>query len=153
MADVMTGETPTYPGGLDLILAYSAEQAAALGDDATELADYADTALWALAALRSGGVIGEGRGPSTSTADFDWAVIVGDLTRLSARVKVLLTHAIVQHAEVGGTLGPLSAAMGGVARSTAETRRIAAREKIGEGGPLDGWATIRPQSGTSGLGD
>lgn len=146
MNDVLPNrEDPTYRGGADFTCAYTREQMAALGSDAQELLDSADTALWVLAALRDGNTWGAGHGRSAHEAtEGDWVIAISDLSRLAERVDALLAHAMVAHAATaGGSVARLGVAMG-VAKSTAQSRLDVARAQVGRGGPLSGWATVTP---------
>ncbi len=141
-------ETPHWKAGLDLRACYTAQQRETLGEDAAELSGWADTLLWTLAALRSG-IWGEGHRYGHAPADMDWAIAISELAQLGEHVADVLDHAIVQHAQAGGSIQQLADAAGLSARSTAQGRRDAARRRVTKGGPLDGWATLRPESGST----
>lgn len=134
-------ENPAWPGGLDLTLCYTAAQAAALGSDAPELVDWADTLLWTLAALRSG-TWGEGLRYGHAPTAEDWGIAVSELTMLSEKLEITLAYALVRHEQAGGSLRQIADGTR-VSRSTAQGRRASAHRTV-SGGPLDGWATLRP---------
>lgn len=131
--------------GLDLTISLTADQAAALGVDAGELAEALDTVLVGLAALRAGrdpqvpadaGMSLKDQ-PVTAGVFFDeW--LIRDASSLRERMKGLLSAAIRAHVEHGGTYGTLATAMD-VPRATAQRRRDAVTEKA----PGDGesWAS------------
>ncbi|QDN84426.1 hypothetical protein [Streptomyces sp. RLB3-6] len=121
-------------GGLDITLSLTPAQAEALGPDADDLGDWIDTALWALALLRSG----QGTdGPHTAGPN-DWSITIGDLdVLLLPRLEALRDAAVRAHAQLGGTYGQLAAAMN-TTRSTAQYRRDALLAK--EPTELEQWA-------------
>ena len=144
MVDIIKPDTPTHPGGRDFTLYYTAEQAAALGADAELMADALDSALWALAALRSPGrTWGAGLPAGHTATSLDWAIAIRDLADLAAHTDEILRRAMIAHAEAGGSLAQLGEAMC-VARSTAQDRLSAARARAAVGGPLAGWAIEEP---------
>lgn len=97
--------------GAELSINLTAQQVAALGDDADQLGRAVDSLLTGLAAMRAGQ-------PSKD----DTARLLTDLDMLGDQLAALYTAAVRRHAELGGTYGELANAMG-VARSTAQRRR------------------------------
>lgn len=111
-------------GGIDITISLPPEEADALGLEAQLLADWFDTALWALATLRTGTNVRADASPAnrdvTASTLYD---VINDLdNRLLPRLQGLRDAAIRRHAELGGSLGQLATAMD-VAKSTAQSRR------------------------------
>lgn len=136
-------------GGMDIVLSLTPDEVAALGiEGAGELADWFDTALWALTMFRNGA---NSRGPLDTdpdsvnvTAD-RMAHVVRDLDHdLLPRLQGLRDAAIRRHQELGGSINALATAMD-VAKSTAQSRRNAVLKGtastwerwVVQGGPQD----------------
>lgn len=107
-------------GGGDIIISLTPAQSDALGSEAGSLADWLHSAMWAMGLLRS---------QRTSEGEFDeggaedWFTIISDLDhRLLPRLEGVRDAAVRAHAEAGGSLAHLGAAMD-VPRSTAQYRR------------------------------
>lgn len=116
------GGTPHHPGGLDITIHLTADQARAIGPEAAPLADWFHTAFIALAALRSGLGTGDEH-PAAPPAPDLWRTVINDLdVQLIPRLEGLRDAAIRAHAAEGGTYGQLANAMD-VSRSTAQSRR------------------------------
>jgi len=109
-------------GGLDITISLTPEEVAAIGSDASALADWFDTTLWALAMLRSDtNTRGKEAGRRMTAADLSYVITDLD-SRLLPRLQGILTSAIRQQARLGGTLGDLARAMD-APKSTAQSRR------------------------------
>lgn len=116
-------------GGIDLVLSLTADQHAALGGDAAELADQIDTALVAIAAQRTGlsPVVPADSGISLkdNAVGHDWQEwVISDLSALITRLEGVRDAAIRTHESAGGTFGELATSLG-VPRSTAQEKRTA----------------------------
>ncbi|MFI5621546.1 hypothetical protein [Streptomyces sp. NPDC051567] len=125
-------------GGTDITISLTPEESAAIGSaDIATLTDWFDTALWALAAMRTGRSY---RGPETSRqigAGDAYDMITGLDHRLLPRLQAIRDAAIRRHEELGGTVQELATAMD-VGRSTAQYRRVVLRDNPAA---FDGWAT------------
>lgn len=122
-------------GGLDITISLSPEEADVLGHEAADLCNWFDTALWALALLRTG--LNTRRPDTPPTVAADWMGVISDLdTRLLPRLQGLRDAAIRAHQEQGGTLNALSLAMDSP-KSTAQSRR----NKILGAMPPGAWET------------
>ena len=131
-------ESAVVPGGLDIVLSFSPEQIDALGPDASTFVDWVETALWALAALRDGGVWGSGFEYARPADVKHWHMVVNDLEhRLLPRLAGIRDAAVREHAAHGGSVGDLARAMD-VPRSTAQSRREAL--SAGEPAGWEAWA-------------
>ncbi|MFD5565863.1 hypothetical protein [Kitasatospora griseola] len=109
-------------GGVDLTISLTPAQAAALGAEARQLADWFGTALTALATLRTGQ---DPAGRPHPAGPADWHTAIRELDhRLLPRLGGIRDAAIRAHAAAGGSIGDLATAMH-VARSTAQYRREA----------------------------
>jgi len=141
-----TGDDAHY-GGVDITISLTPQEADALGAQASDLADWFHSALWALAILRSGRLPTI---PDALHADAhkdqpagpgDWYTIINDLDRrLLPRLQGVRDAAIRKHAEVGGTLPNLALAMD-VPKSTAQSRRNAVLNGTDRPSPWELWAT------------
>lgn len=118
---------------VDIVISLTAGEAEALGPEAATLADWFDTALWALVLLR------KGRTDDTPTPGVaDWRTAINDLDhRLLPRIEGIRDAVVRAHDENGGSVGELALAMD-VARSTAQYRRDALRNA--EPGVWERWA-------------
>jgi hypothetical protein len=117
------GSDALSPGGLDITIHLSREEAGALGADASLMTDWLHTALMALVALRTGRTEFDGE-PATADPRW-WYWPINDLEhRLLPRLRGIRDAAIRQHAGTGGSYGHLAAAMD-VVKSTAQRRRDA----------------------------
>lgn len=119
------GDDARY-GGVDITISLTKDEAAALGSEVSTLADWFDTALWALAMFRNGS---NPRGPveidpsSREVTPNRLYTVINDLdNRLLPRLEGIRDTAIRRHQELGGSLGELALAMD-VAKSTAQSRR------------------------------
>jgi hypothetical protein len=158
-----SSETITYAygddarkNGVDITISLTPEEQAYLGADASNLADWIDSALWTLVMLRTGHIM---RRPETplATAD-DWYIAINDLGhRLIPRLEGIRDAAILAHAGAGGSVGQLASALD-TARSTAQYRREALTSPdrlvtptferwAREGGPTT-MARLQDQAGT-----
>ncbi|MFD4400815.1 hypothetical protein [Kitasatospora sp. NPDC058478] len=125
-----------FKRGLDITISLTPSQAKALGPEVSTLADWFDTALWALAWLRSGQSI-DGQ-PHAFTLD-DFHTAINDLDhRLLPRLEGVRDAMIRAHAEAGGSVGDLALAMD-VSRSTAQYRRETLLNKTPA--VFESWAT------------
>ncbi|MCK1813271.1 hypothetical protein MTQ13_03115 [Streptomyces sp. XM4011] len=117
-------------GGVDITISLTPTQSAAIGPEASSLADWFDTALWTLAALRS-----EGHEP---TADQLYTTLNDIEARLLPRLEGIRDAAVRRHKELGGSVGDLGLALD-MPRSTAQSRREALEKR----GPSnwEKWAT------------
>jgi hypothetical protein len=117
-------------GGVDITLSLTPAEAAAIGGEASTLADWFDTALWALAILRTGHSVRPAEDtPARPITANDLHDVINDLDhRLIPRLAGVRDAAIRRHKELGGSVGDLALAMD-VARSTAQTRREALEAK------------------------
>lgn len=130
-------------GGGDIIISLTPAESAAVGGEAGVLADWFDTALWALAVLRSGHTVRNG--PERQLTAEDLYTVINDLDhRLLPRLEGIRDAAVRQHQALGGSVGQLANAMD-VARSTAQYRRdVLARTSAST---WETWATRgRPQT-------
>ncbi|MGW6708096.1 hypothetical protein ACWGDE_24830 [Streptomyces sp. NPDC054956] len=112
-------------GGLDIIISLPPQEARALSGEVEMLADWFDTALWALSMFRTGS---NARGPldiDPSSAEVThqrlWRVISDMDHRLLPRLQGIRDMAVRRHKELGGTLNDLALAMD-VKKSTAQSR-------------------------------
>ncbi|MFJ3914470.1 hypothetical protein [Streptomyces vinaceus] len=113
-------------GGVDITISLTPSEANALGSDAAMLADWFDTALWALGMLRNGS---NPRGPveidpTTAEVTADRLnKVIGDLDQLLLpRLQGIRDAAVRRHHELGGSINSLASAMD-VSKSTAQSRR------------------------------
>lgn len=144
----MTLHTATWPdGGMDLTIRLTAAEIDAIGPTEAEgLLEYLDTALWALAVLRTGHTV-RSEDQQELTAD-DLHAAIRDLhKRLIPMLEGVGDAAIRRHRELGGTTGELAAAMDSP-RSSAQRRR----EALDQTGPRrteaarwEAWATTPRQ--------
>lgn len=124
--------------GLDLVISLSPEEAEVLDADATLIADWVDTAMWALSLLRTGKNLRAEGGPTPVTAQ-TWFTVINDLeNRLAPRLQGIVDAAVRTQARQGGTIDDLALAMD-VPRSTAGYRRKAVLDKFPGG--WEQWAT------------
>ncbi|MFF7013226.1 hypothetical protein ACFY9Y_35030 [Streptomyces fimicarius] len=141
--------TPTYRtgadaalGGLDITISLTPAEAAALGSEADTLADWFDTALWALAMLRTGtnehGHL-PGQDVREVTPDSLYTVINDLDNRLLPRLQGIRDAAIRRHNELGGSLNNLALAMD-VSKSTAQSRRNAVLDGRDRPSHWENWA-------------
>lgn len=141
-----THQTPSFRtgadaalGGLDITISLTPGEAAALGVEADRLADWFDTALWALALLRTGdNEHGTGFGREI-TADTLYTVINDLDHRLLPRLQGIRDAAIRRHNELGGSLNNLALAMD-VSKSTAQSRRNAVLDGRDRPSHWENWA-------------
>lgn len=117
--DQALAAAPTREG---VTLEYQPEQQAALGADVATMADWLDTALLALAALRTGKVRRDGE-LTDPDAEFWYLPIDHLYHRLLPRLRGIEEAAIREHHAAGGSLSHLAQAMDVDARSTAQYRR------------------------------
>ncbi|MEV6426025.1 hypothetical protein [Streptomyces sp. NPDC051662] len=111
-----------HDGGVDITISLTKAEADAIGPEAGLLIDWIDTALWALAILRTGQAV---RGDQRAITKDDFHTVINNLDKkLIPRLDGIRDAAVVRHADLGGTYGDLAIAMD-VARSTAQTRRDA----------------------------
>lgn len=108
---------PAADGGMDVTIHLTPTQAAALGHDAVQLADWLHSALWAMAVLRTGQ---DQDGRPYRPTWFDSIVALDH--RLVPRIEGVRDAVIRAHADGGGSVGDLALAMD-VPRSTAQYRR------------------------------
>ncbi|MFF2902833.1 hypothetical protein [Streptomyces sp. NPDC057966] len=152
-----THQTPSYRtganaalDGLDITISLTPGEAAALGVDADMLADWFDTALWALALLRTGDNE-HGNSPGENardiTADTLYTVINDLDHRLLPRLQGLRDAAIRRHNELGGSLNNLALAMD-VSKSTAQSRRNAVLDGRDRPSAWENWAVKDGPRGT-----
>ncbi|MEU8437806.1 hypothetical protein AB0F18_33910 [Streptomyces sp. NPDC029216] len=113
-------------GGVDITISLTPAEAKALGGEEGLLADWFDTALWALSMFRTGS---NPRGPveldpaaAEITPDTLYRVINDLDNRLLPRLQGIRDMAIRRHHELGGSIGDLALAMD-VVKSTAQSRR------------------------------
>lgn len=125
-------------GGLDITISLTPAEAEALGMEASLLADWFDTALWALALLRNGYSDRGGQGATEVTPDALYTVLNDLDNRLLPRLQGVRDATIRRHQELGGSLGNLALAMN-VAKSTAQSRRNAVMDRAAT--PWERWAT------------
>jgi len=126
-------------GGLDITISLTPEEAAAAGHIG-DLADWFDTALWALAVLRTGRV---DRTDGHALTANDLHTVINDLDhRLLPRLQGIRDAAVRRHADLGGTYGDLATAMD-TSRSTAQYRRDALTAKTPS--VWENWATGQQQ--------
>lgn len=113
-------------GGMDVIISLNPAELDALGSDAAMAADWFDTALWALAMLRTGT---NHRHPQHQevTAGALYTVINDLDHRLIPRLEGIRDAAIRVHIDAGGTDRDLSLAMD-TDESTAKLRRQLVQE-------------------------
>lgn len=113
--------TPTTDGGNQIAITLTPPQAAAMLPNGESIPDYAETALWAIAALRTG-TWGAGTRAETTPGPDQWEQVINDLEKYIRQLDGILDAAIREHAKTGGTYDDLSRAMNS-ARSTAQYRR------------------------------
>lgn len=116
--------TDAILGGLDITISLTPGEAKALGIEAGILADWFDTALWAIALLRTGQ---NERSQQTSkdVTPQTLYTVLNDLDhRFLPRLQGVRDAAVRLHHELGGSIGDLALAMD-VAKSTAQSRRNA----------------------------
>lgn len=120
---IHTGEH-TLQGGVDITISLTPAERAAVGGDAGLMADWFDTALWALVILRTGRTDRHGGAPrDIGKHDFD--EVISDLdNRLLPRLEGIRDAAVRRHRDLGATVADLALAMD-VSRSTAQARREA----------------------------
>ncbi|MER7659797.1 hypothetical protein [Streptomyces albidoflavus] len=111
-------------GGLDITISLTPGEAKALGAEASVLADWFDTALWALALLRTGQNERGEQAPKDVTPQTLYTVLNDLDHRLLPRLQGVRDAAVRLHQEQGGSIGDLALAMD-VAKSTAQSRRNA----------------------------
>ncbi|EST17870.1 hypothetical protein [Streptomyces niveus] len=118
------GGSNAIRGGLDITISLTPREVEALGPEAGLLADWFDTALWALTLLRNGDSVRGADADSVRAATVDsYYTVINDLDhRLLPRLQGIRDAAIRRHQELGGTLADLSLAMD-VVKSTAQSRR------------------------------
>lgn len=110
-------------GATDIVISLTAAQAKAVGPEAGTLADWFDTALWALAMLRNGDASEAGETTPTVPTVAHWRTAINDLDHhLLPRVEGIRDAVIRAHDACGASVGELALAMD-VARSTAQYRR------------------------------
>ncbi|WP_051842914.1 hypothetical protein [Streptomyces sp. NRRL F-5193] len=109
-------------GGLDITISLTPAEAEALGMEAATVADWFDTALWALALLRNGYSDRGGQGAKDVTPEALYTVINDLDHRLLPRLQGVRDAAVRRHQELGGSIGDLALAMD-VPKSTAQSRR------------------------------
>lgn len=128
-------------GGIDFMICLTDDQAEALGEDARELAEWIDTVMVGIAAMRTGsdprpvasefhdGETGQRAVRAYSLKDHpvrdgatwdEW--VIRDTSALMTRLRGVRTAAIRAHAMHGGSYGELAVAMG-VPRTTAQRAR------------------------------
>lgn len=127
-------------GGLDITIGLTPQEAAALQGETHELADWFDSLLYALVALRTGqssrttlrtNAAGH---PERDISIADLQVLINDLDKkLMPRVQGVHDALIRLHKVMGGSLPQLATAMD-VSKSTAQSRR----NKVTEA-PITGW--------------
>ncbi|MGW6605477.1 hypothetical protein [Streptomyces sp. NPDC055036] len=123
-------------GGTDITISLTPNQSKALGIDASLMADYLDTALWAIALLRTGRSL---KGEPYIAGPSDWFTAINDLEdRLLPQLQGVRDAVVRAHGESGGSVGDLGLAMG-VPRSTAQYRREALAKV--KPSPMEHWAT------------
>lgn len=124
-------------GGLDITISLTPGEAQALGTDAADLADWFDTALWAIALLRTG--LNERGGEQQAITPDTLYTAISDLDRsLIPRLQGARDAIIRLHQELGGSIGQAKRAMD-VAKSTAQSRRNAVTHRPETAWEL--WAT------------
>lgn len=122
---------------VQITLTIPAAEADAIGMELSTLVDRMDTALWALAMLRTGRNDRAEESRPVTTDDLYW--VINDLEhRLTPRLKGIRDAAIRRHADLGGTYGQLATAMD-VGRSTAQRRRDGVTRQAPTG--WERWAT------------
>ncbi len=122
-------------GGLDIVISLSHREADVLGADAALLLDWTDTALWALALLRTGQNLRAEGGPAPVSTG-DWYYAINDLEhRIAPRLEGIVDAAIRTHRAQGGTVDELALAMD-APRSTAQYRRKRVTDRF-----PNGWET------------
>lgn len=121
---IRTGEH-ALQGGTDITISLTPAEADAAGSEASLMADWLDTALWALVALRTGQT---NRTDGTELRDIgknDLHEVINDLdNQLLPRLEAIRDAAVRKHRDLGATVAELALAMD-VSRSTAQTRREA----------------------------
>jgi hypothetical protein len=147
--------SPTYRhgsdaarGGVDITISLTPAEAAALGNEPSHLADWFDTALWALGILRTGRNH-RADGDEEVTSRTLYTVLTDLDHRLIPRIEGIRDAAVRRHHELGGSIGDLALAMD-VKKSTAQSRRnviLTGRDRpttwerwATQGGPLNGHA-------------
>ncbi|MEU8764970.1 hypothetical protein ACWEP8_39815 [Streptomyces hydrogenans] len=137
-------------GGVDVTISLTPDEAAALGPELDMLADWFDSALWALALLRNGSNSRNvDRGASADVTARAFYTVINDVdTRLLPRLQGVRDAAIRRQAELGGSLGDLALAMD-VSKSTAQSRRKAVLEGRDRPSQWENWATKGGPQGRS----
>ncbi|MFD3716267.1 hypothetical protein [Streptomyces sp. NPDC058677] len=112
-------------GGMDIVLSLTPDEVTALGiEGASELADWFDSALYALALLRNGHS-SRPTGEKRDITKADLQILVTDLDKnLLPRLQGIRDAVIRLHKHNGGSLNDLATAMD-VPKSTAQSRRNA----------------------------
>ena len=129
-------------GGLDITISLTPHEASAIGVDASTLADWFDTLMYALVLLRTGTT--DRTGEMREATEGDWYTVINDLEyRLTPRLKGIRDAAIRAHKRDGGTLDGLALAMD-VVKSTAQYRRSQVLDK--EPTVWEDWATKAQQN-------
>lgn len=128
-------------GGLDITISLTPEETKEVGGAASDLADWCDTALYALGLLRSGQNL---RTDGHEITPDDLYVVINDLEKLGDRIAGIKAAAIRAHQQHGGSVGDLGLAMD-VPRSTAQHRRDVLRTTVPSA--MEQWAAtpITPQ--------
>ncbi|MFJ8677705.1 hypothetical protein [Streptomyces sp. NPDC093589] len=131
--------TDASRGGVDITISLTPAEAAALGHEASMLADWFDSALWALGILRTGRNHRAEDGPAVTSQTL--YTVINDLDhRLLPRIQGVRDAAIRQHHELGGSIGELALAMD-VKKSTAQSRRNAVLDGRDRPSTWERWAT------------
>ncbi|WP_097922966.1 hypothetical protein [Streptomyces sp. wa1063] len=128
-------------GGLDITISLTPGEAEALGMEAATLADWFDTALWALALLRNGhNERGAEPGTAKDVTPETLYTVINDLDhRLLPRLQGVRDAAVRRHMELGGSIGELALAMD-VPKSTAQSRRNVMASRQGDLALWQNWA-------------
>lgn len=119
---------PAENGTTEIVISLTSEQAAALGFDAWQLADYFHSAMLGIEALRTG---------TEDRRKID-AALFAVTRRIEHRMEGLGDALVRRHAELGGSLGDLATAMG-APRSTVQSRRKVVMRR--PAGAWENWAT------------
>ncbi|MFJ2745414.1 hypothetical protein ACIO3O_37795 [Streptomyces sp. NPDC087440] len=126
------------PGGLDIVISLTPAQAKALGTDAAKLSDWTDTALWAIALMRSHQ---KPDGTPYVPGLNDYREAINDLAlHLIPALEGVRDAAVRAHTDLGATIQELANAMD-VSRSTAQSRREVVARKVPDG--WEKWASNR----------
>ncbi|CAL9677801.1 hypothetical protein SUDANB105_08112 (plasmid) [Streptomyces sp. enrichment culture] len=127
-------------GGGDIVISLTPEQTQKLGMDASMLADWFHSALWALATLRT-------VNPAECTVSASsWHTMINDVEhRLLPRLEGIRDALVRAHDSSGGSVNDLALAMD-VPRSTAQYRRDVLRRS--QKSTWEDWAVFGgPQQG------